>query len=297
MLLFTLSFFLLIQRDYVRYLFISLLTLGLIFTGFGLFAGLLSPLLIAVEAFHNFRSKKSRLGWCGIGVLLSIAIYWALFLYNYHYNPATPEYRFPHEKPLEYLFFVASMLSNFYGLAGHGTFSISIGVAIAILLAVIIGLHGTHVLRRADTARRSSVIFCLAAFTLIYCIETAIGRVCLGWDGASRASRYVTLMIPGGLAIGLHLATIQQTWVRTWCCASYGLVLIWGTLFLSTEDKRTVSNWHDGLKAWKQAYLATHDEQISNKVSAFSIYPGAIPENHLQYLEKNNLNLFKSANK
>ena len=49
----------------------------------------------------------------------------------------------------------------------------------------------------------------LAVYVLVYCANTAIGRVFLGPE-APLATRYVTLLIPGMLAIFLQIALIRS---------------------------------------------------------------------------------------
>jgi hypothetical protein len=281
-----------IQSPVKRLACVSLLTFALIFTGFGLFAGLLTPLILLVESRRHFSRKEYGMGWRGVGAIASIACFWLLFLHNYHFAPAVAEYRFPYEKPWEYLYFISSMLSNFGGLAGYGVLSLIVGFGIACFLVFISVINGLNILRGSDDARRSTVIFCLSAFTLIFCIETAVGRVFLGWEAASRASRYVTLMIPGWLAIGLHLSTLKSIKAAHWSVLGFGLLLMWGTLFLKPSDWELITRWSTGRKLWKDTYLTTHDVQKADEVSQFSIYPGPAPEGRLNYLEKHHLNLF-----
>jgi hypothetical protein len=278
-----------------RYVCISILTFTLIFTGFGLFAGLLTPLILVVDIYHSYTNNKKADGRYGVYALAAIAVFWLLFLHDYHFSPAASEFRFPHERPWEYLYFVALMLSNFCGLAGHSFVSVAIGSVFAGLITYVATVHGIRILRATNKTEIDRVIFYLATFTLIFCIETSIGRVCLGWESASRASRYVTLMIPGGMAILLHFSTLRSIRSARWSTLAYGLLLLWGTLFLRPGDWQLITQWSTGRKTWKDTYLATHNEQTANEVSRFPIYPGPLPEAHLRYLEEHHLNLFNGA--
>jgi hypothetical protein len=144
-----------------------------------------------------------------------------------------------------------------------------------------------------ENERRSVVISCLAAYALIYCMNTAIGRVCLGYEQASAASRYVTLMIPAGLAIFLHLATLRPA---QWLGLAYALLLVPGTIALRQDDWNSVHWYSDGRRAWKAAYLSTHDEAKANEQAHFSIYPAPVTD-RLKFLEQRQLNLFNPSAK
>jgi hypothetical protein len=187
------------------------------------------------------------------------------------------------------------MLSNFYGLAGHGFLSVFAGIGVAFFLVYLSIFYGLRIIRDPHDIGLNRTVFCLAAFTLVFCVQTAIGRTCLGWESASRASRYVTLMIPGGLAIGLHLATIKSRFRPPWVTLAYGALLVIGTMQLRESDWMLIKQWHDGRETWKETYLHTHDQQKANEASQFTIFPGGMPEAHMQFLEKHRLNLFKPA--
>jgi hypothetical protein len=138
------------------------------------------------------------------------------------------------------------------------------------------------------------VIFCLAGFALVYCANTAIGRVCMGLVGAPAASRYLTLMIPAGLAVYLHLATLASARRAHLLGLAYVVLLIPGCLFLQNGDRENVRWYSEGRRAWKAAYLATHDAVQATRQANFPIhpFPDTLTE-RLQFLEKHRLNLFK----
>ncbi|MFH0785318.1 MAG: hypothetical protein V2B20_25655 [Pseudomonadota bacterium] len=271
------------------------LTFLLIFTGFGLFVGFLVPLVLAVQAIHHFQRKEKRKGLSIVFALTGIGLAWVIFACGYRFDPAVDGFRFPYEKPLEYLFFVASMLNNYHGIRGYGIFVLSIGVFTLAILVVMAIWHGWRIIQGDEQDQnRSVVIFCLAAFTVIYCFETAVGRVFLGWKEASVASRYVTLLIPAGLALYLCFSGLKNRTLSNMLCFFYVALLLTGTLRLHKSDLRTIHTYSDGRLAWKAAYLKTGDERQSSERANFLIYPATELKDRLRFLEKWQLNLFNA---
>lgn len=278
-----------------RLIALCFLTFLLIFTGFGLFVGLLAPLVLIVQAIHHFQRKEKREGFYIIYALMGIGGAWACFAYGYRFDPAVEGFRFPYEKPWEYLLFVASMLNNFHGIRGNGLFVLSIGVFTITTLVALAGWHGWRIIQgNGQEQSYSVVIFCLTAFTVVYCFETAVGRVFLGWKEASTASRYVTLMIPAGLALYLFFSRLNNRTLSNVLCLLYVALLSLGTLRLHTDDLRAIHSYSDGRLAWKVAYLQTSDERQSSERANFLIYPAPELKDRLQFLEKRQLNLFNA---
>ncbi len=269
------------------------LTFLLIFTGFGLFVGLLVPLVLIVRAMHHFQRKEKREGLYVIYALMGIGGAWACFAYGYRFDPAVEGFRFPYEKPWEYLLFVASMLNNFHGIRGHGLFALSIGCITIATLAALAGWHGWRIMQGyGRELNRSVVIFCLTAFTVVYCFETAVGRVFFGWKEASAESRYVTLMIPAGMALYLCFSGLRNRFLSNVLCTIYIALLVAGTLRLHMNDWRKIHFYSNGRLAWKAAYLRTGDERQASEQANFLIYPVPELEKRLQFLKRRQLNLF-----
>lgn len=285
-----------VPRRPLRLGLLAALTFLLLFTGFGLFVGAITPLVLAIEAVQTFRSGEKAAAWQCAAALAAVAASWALFAHDYHFAPAVPNFRFPHERPLEYFYFVGLMLGNFHGVPGYGAPAIATGLVVAAGLAAIAGWHGWRIVHGGVVHERPSVaIFSLATFALLYCAFTAIGRVCLGVTNAPAASRYVTLMISGGLALWLHLTTLRRATLGRMLALAYTACLAVGTLALRHEDWESVHWYSDGRTAWRAAYFHTHDAAKANREAGFDIHP--LPNSladRLKFLEARRLNFFKS---
>jgi hypothetical protein len=272
---------------------LAVLTFNAIFTGYGLFAGLVVPAMLLVEIAQTLQAKDHRRFWLACAALAVITVGWEIFSDGYKLATSVPGFRFPHERPLEYAWFVALMLANFHGVPGHAAPTIAFGLVVCAGIAAVCALHGRRLLRRGVVAEPlSAVIFCLSAFTLLYCANTAVGRVCLGLDAAPGAPRYVTLIIPSAVAVFLHLHFCTGKKWR-WLAGLYVALLAAGTLCLRANDRAAVRWFHDGEVAWRAAYLETHDELTANERAHFEVYgkPGVITD-RLRYLEEHRLNLF-----
>lgn len=282
-----------IRNAIFRSLSLAILTWIMIFTGFGLFAGLVVPAVIAIQVWVEWRQgSRSSLPVHFVALLL-IASGWFCFARGYVFQPAVPGFHFPHERPWEYFPFIGMMIGYGVGLSGVGALSWIVGL-------ILFGAMGAAALRGsvrlvAVTGSRSinQVIVTLTGFTVLFCINAAVGRICLGWDGAL-ASRYIPLMMPG--LLGLWIALNQVEISGTWKMRAQSVILIGaavGMLILHPRDWRDIRWYHDGKLAWRTTYLKSHNEEEATKRSGFQIYPalGVITEK-MTFLEKNRLNLF-----
>jgi hypothetical protein len=270
---------------------ISVLTFLLIFTGFGLFVGFLTPVLLATECLQAWRARdKNNAGLAALGLAASGAS-WALFARGYVFQPGAPGFHFPYERPAQYGVFLGRMLGNFFGAPMLSVSGVVLGLLVAGALAAICVWHARRVARFGVRQEPQSVVlFCLTAFTLLYCVNTAVGRVHMG-PSASLASRYVTLLIPGGLALFLQLAQLGRRLAPDWPALAYALLLVPGTCIQRPLDAAGIDWYTQGRIHWKAAYLETHDEAQADKIANFAIYPGPIGD-RLEYLRERHLNLF-----
>jgi len=271
---------------------LSVLTFLLIFTGFGLFAGLLAPLLFAVEGVQAFRAGDRHHALLAAAAFASVLVSWAFFAHGYVFDPAIPNFRFPYERPLQYPVFVGRMLVNLFGWARLSAAQAIVGMALACALVAVCVRHGWRCLRFGIlNERRSAVLFFLTAYELLYCANNALGRVMLG-DAAPLASRYVTLVIPAGLVIVLELSALRRGRAAFWCCLVFAAAIAPGDLVMRTDEMDLVHWYYNFRSSWKAAYLATHNQQEANRRAHFSMYPVPLTF-ELSYLEEHHLNLFK----
>lgn len=280
-----------LPRDVWRFAATGTLSFLLVFTGFGLFVGFLTPSLALVESVQAWRARERTRALLAFVALAVACLGWALFAKGYTFQPAVAGFRFPYEHPLEYAVFVGRMLGNFYGTEVLSSWQLVVGLCVAAALLGISVWNGIRcIVDGIAQNRRGVVLFCLSTFVLLFCANCAIGRVFTGAI-APLAPRYASLLIPGGLAIFLQLFTLRARRGYAWLSVAYLVLLIPGTS-VRRADEIYGANWFaDGRRSWSAAYLRTHDEAKANQISHFSIYPAPLGE-RLSYLEANDLNLF-----
>ncbi len=281
-----------IPRPWPRALLLGSLVFLLVFTGFGLFAGLVVPALLALEAAQSLRSAERPRLYAALAGLALVALGWTLFAQNYVFAPAVDDFRFPHPRPWEYAGFSGLMLAFTTGIPGRGAPAIALGVLLLVVSLAVALWHGLRLLRDGVAPQPArAALFTLIAFGLLFAFNTAVGRISLGYAGAT-ASRYVTLLIPLCFALLLSLRYLPRPAFAP-AATLATLALAAGMLIPHRKDEDNIRWFHEGRSAWRDAYLETRDEPTANARADFKVYPapGAIAE-RLAYLETRQLNLF-----
>ncbi|ATC64724.1 hypothetical protein CMV30_12560 [Nibricoccus aquaticus] len=280
-----------------------------IFTGFGIFNGVVLTALLSGTLLHAaLRRQKIELSWAFLGLAITV-IGWTLFLRGYRFNPASDGYHFPHTPLFDYTRFLALMLVHPAG--GDHTATIFEQLAGGVLLAacaVVFFVAATRGFRNDTQSRRNEAIVLLLGSGLAFAAFTAVGRIHLGIT-AGMASRYVTLLIP--LWLGLYFWGASQTRPAL----KYATVLLVGLVAILPFThmlQRPVATWpgtagltHSSLAAltastdekiaWVSAFLRTGDFQQTDSSVGRLIHPDgeSIALGHkLAWLKTRNLSFF-----
>ncbi len=239
-----------------RILVLGLLNFLLVFTGFGLFVGMLTPVFFALELWRRGKSENAAFRlwhWVGLAMAGTSIV---LFGLGYRFIPAVDGFHFPHERPLEYLYFSGLMLNRFFGIPGYGTVSIIVGLLLLGVLSSVCAWNVREIFKHGITARKTeTLLVLLTAFTLLYCANTAVGRVCLGLKTGPFASRYVTLLIPGVFAVLLQASLLPWRKLAVGLSVSLAFLLLPGALWLSSADYESILWFSEGKRAWRTSYL------------------------------------------
>jgi hypothetical protein len=142
--------------------------------------------------------------------------------------------------------------------------------------------------RRAGNVELIAAV--LLAYSILFAVDTAIGRVCLG-PGAAFAPRYTTLLIPGVTGMYFYLQTISPDRIQKALTSVLILLLIPGCF---TDDGGAA--WGaDRKRAWVECYIRTENIPECDKSAGFVIHPHpdqtGLTEK-LDYLKARRLNLF-----
>jgi hypothetical protein len=277
-------------RYRVRYPLVLLLNFLATFTGFGFFMGPITIGLFALECRRRAQGASEAPLKASLCALLIALATLALFFVHYRWNPAVDCYVFPYRDLTAYPVFVATMIGRYLTPPGPrllgqllGAAGIASGVVVAIALAV-------RLAKRRRWEPKELVVAVLLTYTVLFCANTAVGRVCLGTDGAW-SSRYAMLAIPGVLAVYLQVQTLGIRYVRNVLAAALILALIPGCL-LTPQD----ALWFARVKqTWASCYVATENIEHCDQAAGFYVYPdpeGTHLKEKLDYLKERHLNLF-----
>lgn len=293
----------------------------LVSTGYGMFMGIVTPVIFALEAWHSWRNKP---GWREAArPLLGAALACAeggWVLYGYFFTSAVDCFTLNLEMLLKIPLFASLMFASFFGL-GMGVLPLSMAFG-ALALAPLIWTWAASVRRvmRADPFAQGSavVIVALTSYTLLFVGSASLGRVCLGYVSAL-ASRYVTLLIPGMLGVYLYLATPRQ--LQAGCrrseqaqngqkrlgvkdmsaiaWAALRLVCILALLltvftFTRVGPLGVIEAQYAGKMDWKACYLQYEDYDLCTAQTGFTIYTAKTPEilEKLAFLKAHGYNLY-----
>jgi hypothetical protein len=281
----------------VRYPLVLLVNVVAIYTGFGLFLGVLTPFLLLVDRRHGNPAVPSR-AYFICALLIALASLGSFFV-GYRFNAAIKCFSFHPQSPGSYLTFVPLMFAYFFALNGAGAVARLVGVAIMSALVVSLAVALWRLLRRQapSSAERNSlpVVATLIAFSLLFCIGTAYGRACGGLELA-QSSRYPIYLEPAMLGLYFYLLTIRQATTRKVMLAGMLLPVLAASLHLGLREMKVP---RDTKLRWKTCYLQTEDIKQCNQIAGLEIYPEPTEVTHLQeklqYLKKTRQNLYSDS--
>jgi hypothetical protein len=262
-------------------------------TGFTLFLGGITLLLLSLQATAPDRTPYDRILY-GAGIAAGIATF-LVFFHGFVPLSATPCFQFPHPRPWEYVPYTGFVLARPFGfLAGDSVSQVFIGTVVALGMTGFVMYAGVRLIRSRGDSAFWSATFSLAGFALLFAAGTAVGRVCLEFISAN-ASRYIPYMLPGMLALYL---VIRRTAPKS--PVAYALLPVFLVLCIGKEtgelSKSEAETYFKYKQRWRDCYLATHDIGVCDASAGHPVYPS--PEvTHLQekldWLEQHRYSLFR----
>jgi ABC-type multidrug transport system fused ATPase/permease subunit len=270
----------------------------LVYTGFGVFFGLVVFLLMLVDLAASVRAREGIVRHL-VGAAGSAATLLLFFRWHYSFQPAVGCFVFPDPHPIRYGEYISTLYLRafqLHDLAPRGAL-VGAGVLVTAASAAVLLWATWRTLRSWGSSRVHVVAFALSAFCLLFAANTAIGRVCLGVEQAA-SSRYVSYSLLSVLAMYYALQTAQlRPWLRTGLL-SVLLVLCLVKESRSDHDLPVVRSYSEGKARWAACYLREENVSSCNQSAKFSVYPEG-QETHLEeklrYLKERHLNLFKGT--
>ncbi len=280
----------LLQRTaFLRYGAVLALNLFSIYTGFGVFLGIVTIGVFALECYWRLRRLTSIPLAVPAAALVVASASFGSFFIRYRFAPAVPCFDFPRHDLASYPRFMALMFSNYTGLR-ISVLPAATGAAILLCSAVVLAVQTRRFAARDCTRDRSLIVGVLLSFSMLFAGGAAVGRVCLGL-GAADASRYATLLIPAFLGLYLYLLSISSRMWRTMAVGALAVLIVPNALRVPPAAR-----WFaEGKHAWSACYLQTESIEHCDKATRFVIYPH--PEKtglrqKLEYLKQRRLSFY-----
>jgi len=287
-----------IKNITLRYFLCAVINFMTIYTGFGIFLGCIAPIVFLSEIILAVKKDdKGRTVLAVFFFLVSILSLLSFFI-NYTFNSAAPGFRFPYPDYFMYIQFILVTFSTYCGIRMSHIVSYIIAAPVVIAMTYAVVKTGLDIVRsrfrekKAQEIMTGQIIVVLVLFTLIFSLNLAIGRVCLGL-GAATASRYTPYMTPAFFALYLFAVTRERIQVQLigFCTACFFVT----TFSIGNHNRAYAEKLCQGKLKWKQAYLQTENILSANRLSGFEIYPNP-QQTHLKakldYLKTNKLNLY-----
>jgi hypothetical protein len=220
----------------------------------------------------------------------------ASFFIDYSFNSVQDCFEMPYENIINYLYFVSLELATFLGFHSmkHVVTAKILGFSLFIALISIAFRQVLHLWQKNQYDSKNIVIFLLISFSLLFALNAASGRLCMGLE-AAQSSRYMNLLIPGWL--GIYLA-VQNLSRKYWLITANVVLIILFIIFPisgSKEFTKGMNNFSKVKKTWASCYIKLESIEECNKMAGNVIYP--LPEaTHMQekldFLKEKKYNLF-----
>lgn len=287
-------------RNYFRYPLILFINFLATYTGFTIFLGMLTPLLLLMDYRATAPEARPSKGRFVVVILLALTTVGSFFLgYSFKLLDAVLCSTHPQSPIRSYAAYLTVMFAAPFGTRGIGfrTRAAGTSLVIAALYVLFRSLWKLLVYKTryldARSRERASVSAILIALSLLLCVNAAHGRACLGL-GTAQASRYVIYVLPGILGLYFGLLEIRH--------ALAGRVLVMGlflAVIISSSRVSPVLRYFPDIKQrWRDCYLQLEDGKKCDQLIGFPYThtpEGVHIEEKLQHLKQTHQNLYSET--
>jgi hypothetical protein len=260
-------------------------------TGFGIFLGFAVPVIFAARLAGAVR-RHGDLAPHAAGLALSLGSL-ALFFHGYVFSPAVACFQFPDPHPARYLPFLGRLFLRPLEVSGPGAV-LALGIPLASVCAALAGWGCWRMFAARERAHLPEIAFALSLFSLLFAVNSAVGRVCLG-DAGADASRYVPYMTPFLVAAYLVFTMrAPSTWPRATVLTAFCALLLGKEVLRTRHDVKDAAAIAAGKRHWRDCYLARSD--VATCSIPFRIYPDPAAthlEEKLRFLRERHLGFFR----
>jgi len=281
-----------VRNPPLRYTLILLVNFAALYTGFGFFLGVITPLALAADFWLDLRFHPNGKLFFIVSLVISLASFASFFI---HYKLDTSVDCAPNlvQVPVRYATFLFVMLANLFGVKGVGVFAVLTGLLIfaALLGALLLSVLRLRPSQSADRAKSwTSAILLL--FCLLFAANAAYGRSCLGPEVA-QVSRYIIYMNLGLLGLYFLLLTLPASWLRMGALLALTAVLLVAQP-IRRQDENVMRFVSTAKRNWKSCFLQYEDIRGCNHAVGYGVYPNLDRnlKGKLEFLKQTKQNLY-----
>ena len=290
-------FALTLKRETIRYTVLIITNTLLIYSGYWLIMGIITPILITFDLIRH-KHKHAHISSIHISALATSLLVFASFFINYTFTTAAPCFSSPLLFFWVYPLYMSEMIAHFIGaMVVVSIFLLPLGICILYYSLHILYQRVTHALAVGiDHSPTEAIIISLISFSLLYSLAAGIGRLCYGFFSSTQ-SRYMIFIIPLYLGLYLSVLLIRSPRIRNLTVAIFTLMMILPHILssLPASSLNISQIMSNDKQIWMNCYRKTADVAFCNKEANLPIndYPKEVQlEEKLQYLRKNHLNFF-----
>ena len=281
------------ERAAVRYSLVLVVNFLAIYTGFGLFLGLITPIWLLLDYF-----LRRQAGQPSNDVLIALALSFlslGSFFAGYRFEPAADCFSVQPRSAVDYLVFVNLMLAHFFGARGSRFFvSIPLGGVILVVMLLVLISFGKRVRKSKNYTPKDLIPAVLVGYCLLFCVANAYGRTCFG-RGMAFSSRYTEYVEIGILALYLQALSARAKWTQRTLSGLVLAMLLVGSFSIPPADQYAMQYFHNIKANWRSCYLRIEDIQQCDQAAGLGVFQ--FPERthlkeKLDYLKRTRQNLY-----
>jgi hypothetical protein len=283
------------RNDRAKYALITALNLVTLYTGFGFFLGLLTPVLLLAE----YRRDHDRAGANRRYLLTCLAISvvsLASFFVGYRNEDASGCPSLFSAPPMAFAQFFSLMFASPFELRGTGPAATMVGVAVFAAVAAIGAINWKRLMAGKSEERPVQIVLVtLSAYSILFCAAATMGRTCTGLAEAhsSRYAIYKQLAV-----LGLFFWTLsvhRPVWRKA--LPALLVILLIPSIFITAEDAEGMADFYKLKSGWRACYLrGIPADDCDDRNGAIYPYPAVTHlQEKLDYLRAMRLNLFSDT--
>lgn len=255
----------------LRYSLVPLINFVAIYTGFGFFLGVITPIALLADFWLHFRHRKNGVIYFAVSFVASILSMASFFI---HYTFQTSVDCAPNlfSAPWSFTQFLLLIFANLFGVKGASAFPLLVGAVIlsALLAALCVAIKTIFNRTAAERSVAWSVAI-LMAYSLVFAANAAYGRSCLG-PQVAQVSRYVIYMELGLLGMYFALLLLPKSPSRFAALLVFAAALL-GTVPIRQQDEKVMQFVSGAKQKWRACYVSAEDIRECNRAVGYGVYP------------------------